>query len=116
MAEPLQSAYRSQHSSETVLLKVKTDILHALDNVTCFIMLDLSVAFDTVLHNLLLNRLKFRFGLGGTIIEWLKSYLAGPYTVSTSKQHSVRSRNVKNKESHNDLCWVHSYLVSTIPL
>ena len=79
MVEPLQSAYRSQHSTETALLKVKADILHAMDNqkVTCLIILDLSMAFDTVSHSLLLNRLKFRFGLGGTIIEWLKSYLAG---------------------------------------
>ena len=35
------------------------------------------MAFDTVLHSPLLNRLKVRFGLGGTITEWLKFYLAG---------------------------------------
>ena len=65
---------QKQHS-----LKVKADILQAMDDwkVICLIMLDLSVAFDTVLYSLLLYRLKFRFGLGGTIIEWLKSYLAG---------------------------------------
>ena len=50
IVEPLQSAYRSQHSTETSLLKVKADILHVMDNqkVTCLIMLDLSVVFDTV--------------------------------------------------------------------
>ena len=40
-------------------------------------MLDLSVVFDTVLHILLLNRLKSRFALGGTIIKWLNPCLAG---------------------------------------
>ena len=97
MVEPLQSAYRSQHSTETALLKVKADILHAMDNqkVTCLIMLDLSVAFDTVLHSPLLYRLKFRFGLGDTIIEWLQSLSSWLYTVSSSTQHSVRSSSVK---------------------
>ena len=76
IVEPLQSPYRYQHSTETAFLKVKADILHAMDNqkVTCLIMLVLSVVFDTFLHSLLLNRLTFRFGLGGTIIKWLKSY------------------------------------------
>ena len=78
IVEPLQSAYRSEDSTETALLKVKADILHAMDNqkVTCLIILDLSVAFKTVLHSLLLKRLKFRFELGDTIIKWLKCYLA----------------------------------------
>ena len=84
MVEPLQSAYRSQHSTETALLMVKAGILHAVDNqrVTCLIMLDLSTVFDTVSPSLFLNRLKFRFGLGGTIqlggtkMKWLKYYIA----------------------------------------
>ena len=40
--EPLQSAYKSYHSTETALLKVKADILKALDNqeVTCMVLLD----------------------------------------------------------------------------
>ena len=79
MVEPLQSAYKSKHSTETAILKVKADILHAVDNqkVTCLIILDLSAVFDTVLYSLLLNRLKFKFGFGVTIIKWLQSYLAG---------------------------------------
>ena len=46
----MQSAYRARHSCKTGLLKVKTDILHAMDNceVICLVMLDLSLAFDTV--------------------------------------------------------------------
>ena len=50
-----QSAYRPGHSTETALLKMMNDILHALDNgdVTVVILLDLSPAFDTIDHNIL---------------------------------------------------------------
>ena len=55
--EQNQSAYRVGHSTESALLKAKSDLLHAMDNqeVTCLVLLDLSVAFDTVDHDLLLN-------------------------------------------------------------
>ena len=57
MAKKFQSAYRAFHSTETALFKVKGDILRAIDNqrVTCLILLDLSAAFNTVSHPLLLN-------------------------------------------------------------
>ena len=75
--EPLQSVYKKNHSTETVLLKVKADILQAMDNqrVVCLILLDLSAAFNMVNHQLLLNRLKYRFGFGGVILDWIRSYL-----------------------------------------
>ena len=55
--EQNQSAYRVGHSTESALLKVKSDLLHAIDNqeVTCLVLLNLSVGFDTVDHDLLLN-------------------------------------------------------------
>ena len=72
-----QSAYRVGHSTESALLKVKSDLLHAMDNqeVTCLVLLDLSVAFDTVDHDLLLNRLHLRYGFDETILNWISSYL-----------------------------------------
>ena len=76
--EELQSAYCEDHSTETALLKVKTDLLTALDNqeVSCLILLDLSAAFDTVSHKLLLNHLKYCFGFGSKVLEWIKDYLS----------------------------------------
>ena len=79
LMEPMQSAYRVGHSTETALIKVKADILNAIDKkeVVCLVLLDLSVAFDTVNHQILLERLKNMFGLTGTVINWITSYLSG---------------------------------------
>ena len=41
------------------------------------VLLDLSAAFDTVDHNLLLSRMMNRLGIGGTVFACLKSYLSG---------------------------------------
>ena len=65
--ETLQSAYKKQHSCETALLRVQNGILMALDSGKCVILLllDLSAAFDTVDHEILLCRLHSKFGIKG---------------------------------------------------
>ena len=75
--EPLQSAYQKNHSTETAVLKIKTDILKLFDKkeVTCLILLDLSAAFDTVDHKLLLHRLKYIFGIKDTALNCIRNYL-----------------------------------------
>ena len=49
-----QSAYRPGNSTETALLKLMNDVLHALDNSDAYLLtlLDLSAAFDTIDHNM----------------------------------------------------------------
>jgi hypothetical protein len=76
---PLQSAYRPNHSTETALTKVLSDILEAADmtKVTLLGLLDLSAAFDTVDHGILLQRLQTSFGVDGTVLGWFKSFLTG---------------------------------------
>ena len=79
LQEVLQSAYKVGHSTETALLKVHNDILMALDNrkVVCLILLDLSAAFDTVNHKVLLHRLEHTIGIKDHALRWFESYLSG---------------------------------------
>lgn len=74
-----QSAYREYHSTETALLRVKNDIMMNMNrqHVTLLIMLDLSSAFDTVDHEILLRRLNVEFGIKGRVLDWFTSYLSG---------------------------------------
>ena len=66
--EPLQSAYKPGHSTETAILKVKNDIDYALGNRkgVLLVLLDLSAAFDTVDHSILLKRMTTYLGVSGT--------------------------------------------------
>ena len=75
--EPFQSAYRADHSTEIVLLRVTNDLLMACDQglVSILSLLEMSAAFDTLNHNILLKRLRLSFGLSGVLLRWLEKDL-----------------------------------------
>ena len=77
LLEPFQSAYRKCHSMETALLHVVND-LQASDSghVSILSLLDLSAAFDTIDHDILIKRLHTTFGCSGTVLDWFTSYLS----------------------------------------
>jgi Reverse transcriptase (RNA-dependent DNA polymerase) len=72
-----QSAYIKQHSTETALLSVHEHTIKAMSHqqITCLTPLDLSAAFDTIDHNILLERLSAWFCITSTAFSWVKSYL-----------------------------------------
>ena len=96
--ESMQTAYHESHSTETALLKVKSGILNAMNNkeVMCLVLLDLSVTFDTMNHQLLLNCLKYHFGFQGKVLQQLKSYLTG----HTQKGVLKNGGKTSESESH----------------
>lgn len=58
--------------------KVDDDIVTAIDSghSVILVLLDLSVAFDTVDHTILIRRLSTRFGIRGGALDWFVSYLS----------------------------------------
>ena len=86
-----QSAYRPGHSTETAILKVVNDLLLAMDEgkLSVLVLLDLSAAFDTIDHGILLHRLQHVFGIQGSVLSWFRSYLTKRFqTVSIEGTHS----------------------------
>ena len=73
-----QSAYREFHSTETALIRVQNDLLKAVDiqGGAVLVLLDLSAAFDTIDHTVLLQTLQHHMGLTGTALAWFNSYLS----------------------------------------
>ncbi|MBE7326172.1 hypothetical protein IEQ44_16190, partial [Nocardioides sp. Y6] len=63
--------------TETALLKVLNDIRINTDNGLCtvLVLLDLSAAFDTIDHSILIDRLENWVGVTGSALEWFRSYL-----------------------------------------
>ena len=70
-----QSAYLPGHSTETALVKVVNDLLLPMDEgkLSVLVLLDLSAAFDTVDHGVLIHRLQHVFGIHGTVLSWFNS-------------------------------------------
>ena len=79
LGDDLQSAYRPDHSTETALLHIVDDLLIAMDNrnAVCLGMLDLSAAFDTINHDIMIERLVTSQGIDAPAIDWFDSYLRG---------------------------------------
>ena len=88
LQDPLQSAYRQNHSTETAIKKLCNDGITSLDRGRCTVLasLDLSAAFDTVDHDILLQRL---YTLHGKMVQF-KNGSGHTYKQQTDKgMHSL---------------------------
>ena len=86
-----QSAYTKHHSTESTLLAVHDHLIKAMSQqkVTALCLLDLSAAFDTIDHSILLHRMSSWFGFNGTVLSWLESYLSSrSFTVNMNSSVS----------------------------
>jgi len=74
-----QSAYLKAHSCETALFNFVNNVQQMLSEgkIVLLVQLDFSAAFDTVDHGILLKLLQEKFGIDGTVLRWLTSYLSG---------------------------------------
>ena len=81
-----QYGFRRNHSTEMVIISLTTKITEAIENneLTAGLFLDLSKAFDTVNHTILIEKLE-HYGIRA--LEWFKNYL-------TNRSQIVKYNNI----------------------
>jgi len=103
--EKFQSGFRPHHSTETAFVKITNDLLLASDQgcISILVLLDLSAAFNTIDHKILLDQLQNYTGIQGQGLMWFRSYLSdrhnfvylnGEKSKITSVKHGVLQGSV----------------------
>ena len=117
-----QLPYRAYHSCETALVKIINDILWNMENkqVTIVVSIDLSAAFDTVDHQVMIAVVETFYGTRDPALQWFWSYLK-------NKKFKVKTGNIYSTEKLlsfsmpqgfclgvNEFCWYSGTLIDHI--
>ena len=83
-----QYGFREKHSTQHALIDIVNRFQNNMDNGMFFtgVFIDLKKAFDTVDHEILLDKL-YRYGIWGITLEWFSSYLKGRSQVTQIDEH-----------------------------
>ncbi len=95
--EELQSGFRPHHSTETALFKNTNDLLLASDQgcISLLVLLDFSAAFNTIDHDILVDRLQNYICIQGQDLRRFRSYLSDRYHFVYLKVESSQLSPVK---------------------
>ena len=88
-----QFGFRAKRSTIQAIIELNTDIIESFEDkdITMATFLDLSKAFDTIDHTILIEKLR-RYGIRGIALNWFKSYL-------TNRSHFVKYKNYSSAPS-----------------
>ena len=91
------SRYKHFHSCETVLVRVHSDVLVAIDkrHFVVRLLLDLSAAFNTVDHDILLTRLHSKYSISAIGLEWFRLYLTNRSQFALTEGCNSQTRELK---------------------
>ena len=90
---------------------IQRDILQALDSgrVAALVLLDLSAAFDTIDHSILIERLQKLFGISGDALTWIVSYVRRRYQQVLIGDTASAEVVIEYTEYRRDQCLARSY-------
>ena len=74
--DPLQSAYRSQHSTETTILKIHNDIIEGLDAGNALSLAHLIFLLHLIPWTIQYVYVYYLYGVDGTVLQWFESFLS----------------------------------------
>ena len=93
LLNPFQSGYTKFYSTETTLRSLHDHLSNAvsMQQVSCIYLPDLSAAFDTLDHSILLHRLSTWSGISSVSLQWFTSYLSSRTSSVGIPPHSFPS-------------------------
>ena len=112
------SRYKPFHSFETALVRVHNDVLVAIDkrHFVVRLLLDLSAAFNTVDHDILLTRLHSKYSISAIGLEWFRFYLTNRSQFALTEGCKSQSRELKCGVPQRPVLGPILYVLYTAPL